>query len=337
MKTMNSLLLTRPAKWTAGALSAIALTFGTATTQAQQAYPSAPIRLVVGYAAGGTTDILARSLGEQLGKILGQTIIVDNKPGAASNIGAAFVAQAKPDGYTLYMATVASHGINPALYRGKMTFDPIKDFAPVSMVASIPLMLVVNPNLPVKSVKELIEYAKKNPGKLNYASSGNGSPGHLAAAVFNDATKVQIEHIPFKGGNPANTSVLAGETQMTFATVPGALPHVVAGKLIPLGVTTKQRSSQLPNVPTIAEAANLPTYDISTWNAILAPKGTPEAVVAKLNAAIGQAMKSPELRQRFEKEGALPLTSTPNELKDFIVAEVDRWGKVVDKTPMSTN
>jgi tripartite-type tricarboxylate transporter receptor subunit TctC len=223
------------------------------------------------------------------------------------------------------------------LYRGKLPFDPIKDFAPVSMVASIPLMLVINPSLPVKSVTELIEYAKKNPGKLNYASSGNGSPGHLAAAVFNDATKIQIEHIPFKGGNPANTSVLAGETQMTFATVPGALPHVVGGKLIALGVTTKQRSSELPNVPTIAEAANLPTYDISTWNAILAPKGTPEAIVTRLNAAIGQAMKSPELRQRFEKEGAMPQTSTPKALNDFIVLEVERWGKVVDKTPMSTN
>lgn len=337
MKSNRTNPFKRSAKWAAGALSAVALTCGVTVAQAQQAYPNGPIRLVVGYAAGGTTDILARSLSEQLGKILGQTIIVDNKPGAASNIGAAFVAQAKPDGYTLYMATVASHGINPALYRGKMTFDPIKDFAPVSMVASIPLMLVVNPSLPVKSVKELIEYAKKNPGKLNYASSGNGSPGHLAAAVFNDATQVKIEHIPFKGGNPANTSVLAGETQMTFATVPGALPHVVSGKLVALGVTTKQRSSELPNVPTIAEAANLPTYDISTWNAILAPKGTPEAIVTKLNAAIGQAMKSPELRQRFEKEGAMPLTSTPQELNDFIVAEVDRWGKVVDKTPMSTN
>lgn len=337
MNTIPTKFLSRPAKWTAGALSAIALTLGMSTVQAQQTYPNGPIRIVVGYAAGGTTDILARSLGEQLGKILGQTIIVDNKPGAASNIGAAFVAQAKPDGYTLYMATVASHGINPALYRGKMTFDPIKDFAPVSLVASIPLMLVVNPNLPVKSVKELVEYAKKNPGKLNYASSGNGSPGHLAAAVFNNATKVEIEHIPFKGGNPANTSVLAGETQMTFATVPGALPHVVSGKLIALGVTTKARSSQLPNVPTIAEAAGLPTYDISTWNALLAPKGTPEAIVTKLNAAIVQAMKSPELRKRFEKEGAMPMTSTPQALNDFIVAEVARWGKVVDSTPMKAN
>lgn len=329
--------LLRSAKWTAGALSGLVLTFGMTSIHAQQAYPNGPIRMVVGYSAGGTTDILARSLGEQLGKILGQTIIVDNKPGAASNIGAAFVAQAKPDGYTLYMATVASHGINPALYRGKLTFDPIKDFAPVSLVASIPLMLVVNPKLPVKSISELIAYAKKNPGKLNYASSGNGSPGHLAAAVFNNGTKVDIVHIPFKGGNPANASVLAGETQMTFATVPGALPHVKSGKLIPLGVTTKQRSSELPNVPTIAESAGLPSYDISTWNALLAPKGTPEAIVAKLNAAVVEAMKSPELRKRFEKEGAMPMTSTPKELNTFIVAEVERWGKVVDSTPMKTN
>jgi len=337
MKITHFPQVSRSAKWVASAFSALALTFGAASAQAQQNYPNGPIRIVVGYAAGGTTDILARSLGEQLGKILGQTIIIDNKPGAASNIGAAFVAQAKPDGYTLYMATVASHGINPALYRGKMLFDPINDFAPISLVASIPLMLVVNPNLPVKSIKELVEYAKKNPGKLNYASSGNGSPGHLAAAVFNDATKIDIEHIPFKGGNPANTSVLAGETQMTFATVPGALPHVVAGKLVALGVTTKDRSNQLPNVPTIAEAAGLPTYDISTWNALLAPKGTPEAVVTRLNAAIVQALKSPELRQRFEKEGATPMTSTPKALSEFIVAEVARWGKVVDSTPMKSN
>lgn len=337
MKNSRSIPLVRSAKWAAGALSAFALTFGVTGAQAQQAYPNGPIRIVVGYAAGGTTDILARSLGEQLGKILGQTIIVENKPGAASNIGAAFVSQAKPDGYTLYMATVASHGINPALYRGKLTFDPIKDFAPISLVASIPLMLVVNPKLPVKSVQELVDYAKKNPGKLNYASSGNGSPGHLAAAVFNNATKVDIVHIPFKGGNPANSSVLAGETQLTFATVPGALPHVVGGRLVALGVTTKQRSSQLPNVPTIAEAANLPSYDISTWNALLAPKGTPEAIVTKLNGAIVQAMKSPELRKRFEKEGAMPMTSTPKELNSFIVAEVERWGKVVDSTPMKSN
>jgi tripartite-type tricarboxylate transporter receptor subunit TctC len=287
--------------------------------------------LVVGYAAGGTTDILARSLGEQLGKILGQTIIVDNKPGAASNIGAAFVAQAKPDGYTLYMATVASHGINPALYRGKLPFDPIKDFAPVSMVASIPLMLVINPSLPVKSVKELIEYAKKNPGKLNYASSGNGSPGHLSAAVFNDATKIQIEHIPFKGGNPANTSVLAGETQMTFATVPGALPHVVSGKLIALAVTTKQRSSELPNVPTIAEAG-FTGFEDESWVGLWVPAGTPAPVVARIREEMAKIAAMPDTRERLRNIGFEASVGTGDAFAALVQKELRKWDKVVKET-----
>lgn len=307
------------------------------SAQAQQTYPNQPIRIVVGYAAGGTTDILARSLGEQMGKILGQTIIVDNKPGAASNIGAAYVAQSKPDGYTLYMATVASHGINPALYKGKLTFDPLKDFAPISLVASIPLALVTSVKLPVKTLAEFVDYARKNPGKLNYASSGNGSPGHLAASMFNDAMKIDIVHIPFKGGALANTSVMAGDTQLTFATLPGVLPHVQAGKLNVLAVTTATRSKEIPNTPTIAEAAKLPDYEINTWNALLAPKGTPSVVVERLNAAITQAMKSPDLIQRFEREGATPVTSTPEQLNTFIATEIVKWGKVVDRTPMSSN
>lgn len=317
--------------------TALALISVTMSVQAQQNYPNQPIRLVVGYAAGGTTDILARSLGEQMGKILGQTIIVDNKPGAASNIGAAYVAQSKPDGYTLYMATVASHGINPALYKGKLTFDPLKDFAPVSLVASIPLALVTSVKLPVKSLTEFVDYARKNPGKLNYASSGNGSPGHLAAAMFNDAMKIDVVHIPFKGGALANTSVIAGDTQLTFATLPGVLPHVQAGKLNVLAVTTATRSKEIPQTPTIAEAAKLPDYEINTWNAILAPKGTPSAIVERLNAAIAQAMKSPDLIHRFEREGATPVTSTPEQLNTFIAAEIVKWGKVVDRTPMSSN
>jgi tripartite-type tricarboxylate transporter receptor subunit TctC len=317
--------------------AALALLSATVGVHAQQNFPNQPIRIVVGYAAGGTTDILARSLGEQMGKILGQTIIVDNKPGAASNIGAAYVAQSKPDGYTLYMATVASHGINPALYKGKLTFDPLKDFAPISLVASIPLALVTSIKLPVKSLTEFVDYARKNPGKLNYASSGNGSPGHLAAAMFNDAMKLDIVHIPFKGGALANTSVMAGDTQLTFATLPGVLPHVQAGKLNVLAVTTAARSKEIPNTPTIAEAAKLPDYEINTWNALLAPKGTPPAVVARLNAAIAQAMKSPDLIQRFEREGATPVTSTPEQLNSFIATEIVKWGKVVDRTPMSTN
>ena len=317
--------------------TAFALTVAAMGVQAQQNYPNQPIRIVVGYAAGGTTDILARSLGEQMGKILGQTIIVDNKPGAASNIGAAYVAQSKPDGYTLYMATVASHGINPALYKGKLTFDPLKDFAPVSLVASIPLALVTSVKLPVKSLTEFVDYARKNPGKLNYASSGNGSPGHLAAAMFYEAMKIDVVHIPFKGGALANTSVIAGDTQLTFATLPGVLPHVQSGKLNVLAVTTATRSKEIPQTPTIAEAAKLPDYEINTWNALLAPKGTPPAIVERLNAAIAQAMKSPDLIQRFEREGATPVTSTPEQLNTFIAAEIVKWGKVVDRTPMNSN
>ncbi len=332
-RTLNKLL---PAMVLRG-VAALTLTSITVGVQAQQNYPNQPIRIVVGYAAGGTTDILARSLGEQMGKILGQTIIVDNKPGAASNIGAAYVAQSKPDGYTLYMATVASHGINPALYKGKLTFDPLKDFAPISLVASIPLALVTSVKLPVKTLAEFVEYARKNPGKLNYASSGNGSPGHLAAAMFNDAMKLDIVHIPFKGGALANTSVMAGDTQLTFATLPGVLPHVQAGKLNVLAVTTATRSKEIPNTPTIAEAAKLPDYEINTWNALLAPKGTPSVVVERLNAAITQAMKSSDLIQRFEREGATPVTSTPEQLNTFIATEIVKWGKVVDRTPMSSN
>jgi tripartite-type tricarboxylate transporter receptor subunit TctC len=332
-RTLNKLLPAMVLRGVA-ALTLMSITVG---VQAQQNYPNQPIRIVVGYAAGGTTDILARSLGEQMGKILGQTIIVDNKPGAASNIGAAYVAQSKPDGYTLYMATVASHGINPALYKGKLTFDPLKDFAPISLVASIPLALVTSVKLPVKTLAEFVEYARKNPGKLNYASSGNGSPGHLAAAMFNDAMKLDIVHIPFKGGALANTSVMAGDTQLTFATLPGVLPHVQAGKLNVLAVTTAARSKEIPQTPTIAEAAKLSDYEINTWNALLAPKGTPPAVVERLNAAITQAMKSPDLIQRFEREGATPVTSSPEQLNTFIASEIVKWGKVVDRTPMSTN
>ncbi|MCX7223737.1 MAG: tripartite tricarboxylate transporter substrate binding protein [Burkholderiales bacterium] len=332
-RTLNKLLPAMVLR-SAATLALLSVTVG---VHAQQNFPNQPIRIVVGYAAGGTTDILARSLGEQMGKILGQTIIVDNKPGAASNIGAAYVAQSKPDGYTLYMATVASHGINPALYKGKLTFDPIKDFAPISLVASIPLALVTSVKLPVKTLAEFVDYARKNPGKLNYASSGNGSPGHLAAAMFNDAMKLDIVHIPFKGGALANTSVIAGDTQLTFATLPGVLPHVQAGKLNVLAVTTATRSKEIPNTPTIAEAAKLPDYEINTWNALLAPKGTPPVVVERLNAAIAQAMKSPDLIQRFEREGATPVTSTPEQLNSFIATEIVKWGKVVDRTPMSTN
>ncbi len=309
-----------------------------ANCQAQaQTYPTQPIRIVIGYAAGGTTDIVARSVAEQLSKILGQSVIIENKAGAAGNIAAAYVAQAKPDGYVLFMATLASHGINPALYKTALGYDPVKSFEPISMVAAIPMLLVVNPKLPIKSVPELVAYAKKNPGQLNYASSGNGSPVHLAGAIFADAAKIDVAHIPYRGGAIANTSVMSGDTQYTFASMPAAMPQVQAGKLRALAVTTKSRSPQLPDIPSVEEAGNLPGYDINTWDALLAPKGTPPTVIAKLNAAVIQALQAPALAKRFEGEGAIPDTSTPQELAAYIDAELLKWAAVVARTPIKVD
>jgi tripartite-type tricarboxylate transporter receptor subunit TctC len=302
-----------------------------------QPYPNQPIRLVIGYAAGGTTDILARSLAEQLSKTLGQSVIVENKAGAAGNLAAAYVSQAKPDGYVLFMATLASHGINPALYKTDLGYDPVKSFEPISMVAAIPMLLVVNPKLPVNSVPELIAYAKQKPGQLNYASSGNGSPVHLAGAIFADAAKLDVVHIPYRGGAIANTSVMSGDTQYTFASMPAAMPQVQAGKLRALAVTTKERSPLLPNTPSVEEAGGLLGYDINTWDALLAPKGTAPAVIAKLNAAVIQALQSPALAKRFESEGAVPDTSTPEALAAFIKAELVKWAAVVARTPIKVD
>ena len=302
-----------------------------------QPYPNQPIRLVIGYAAGGTTDILARSLAEQLSKTLGQSVIVENKAGAAGNLAAAYVSQAKPDGYVLFMATLASHGINPALYKTGLGYDPVKSFEPISMVAAIPMLLVVNPKLPVNSVHELIENAKQKPGQLNYASSGNGSPVHLAGAIFADVAKLDVVHIPYRGGAIANTSVMSGDTQYTFASMPAAMPQVHAGKLRALAVTTKERSPLLPNTPSVEEAGGLPGYDINTWDALLAPKGTAPAVIAKLNAAVIQALQSSALAKRFESEGAVPDTSTPEALAAFIKAELVKWAAVVARTPIKVD
>ncbi|CAM4105994.1 Bug family tripartite tricarboxylate transporter substrate binding protein [Bordetella tumulicola] len=296
---------------------------------AQAAYPDQPIRIVVGYAAGGTTDILARVLGEQLGKELKQSVIIENKPGAAGNIAASYVQGSTPDGYTLFMATVASHGINPSLYKRTLGYDPIKGFEPVAMVASIPLLLIANPTLSVKSVDDLVALAKSKPGQLNYSSSGNGSPVHLAGAMFAQQADLDLVHVPYRGGAMANTAVMSGEAQFSFATLPGAISQVRANNLTALAVTTPERSSQLPDVPALGELDGFKGFDINTWNALMAPTGTPQTVVETLNAAVNKAMASPALRAHFEKEGAMPTQSTPAELRDFIASEIDRWAKVV--------
>jgi len=299
------------------------------TPAALAAYPQQPIRIVVGYAAGGTTDILARVLGEQLGKELKQSIIVENKPGAAGNIAASYVQDSAADGYTLFMATVSSHGINPALYKRTLGYDPIKGFEPVAMVASIPLLLVANPKLKIHSVEELVTLAKSKPGQLNYSSSGNGSPVHLAGAMFAQQAHLDLVHVPYRGGALANTAVMTGEAQFSFATLPGAMAQVRANNLVALAVTTRERSPQLPDVPALGEIAGFKGYDINTWNALLAPKGTPQAVIDTLNTAVNKAMASPALRQHFEKEGAVPTQSTPDELRAFIRSELDKWAGVV--------
>lgn len=297
--------------------------------QAQGSYPSQPVRIVVGYSAGGTTDILARALGEQLSKELKQPVIIENKAGAAGNIAAAGVQQAAPDGYTLFMATVSSHGINPAVYKKSLGYDPVGGFTPISMIASIPLVLVSNPNLPVKSVTDLVELARSKPGDLNYSSSGNGSPVHVAGAMFAAEAQVQIQHVPYRGGALANTSVMSGETQFSFATLPAALPQVRAGALRALAVTTRERSAELPDVPTVAETAVFKGYEINTWNALMAPKGTPAAVVDILNKAVAQALAAPALQARFKGEGATPGASSPAELGQFVNAELTRWAGII--------
>ncbi|QVQ28850.1 Bug family tripartite tricarboxylate transporter substrate binding protein [Achromobacter deleyi] len=311
------------------ALAGLAWACAAAPAHAQGSYPSQPIRIIVGYSAGGTTDILARALGEQLSKELKQPIIIENKAGAAGNIAAAAVQQAAPDGYTLFMATVSSHGINPAVYRKSLGYDPVGGFTPVSMIASIPLVLVANPKLPVKSVADLVELARAKPGDLNYSSSGNGSPVHVAGAMFASEAHVTIQHVPYRGGALANSSVMSGETQFSFATLPAALPQVKAGSLRALAVTTRERSTELPDVPTVAETTSFKGYEINTWNALMAPKGTPDAVVDVLNKAVARALAMPALQTRFKGEGATPGASSPAELGQFVNAELARWATVI--------
>ncbi len=307
-----------------------------ASAQAYAAYPEQPIKIVVGYAAGGTTDLLARALGEQLSTELNVPVVIENKAGAAGSIAAADVEKSKPDGYTVFVTTVSSHGMNPALY-STLNYDPIGGFEPISMLASIPLVLITDPKLELKTVDDLVAKIKANPGAYNYSSSGNGSPPHIAAAIFADMADLKLEHVPYRGGALANTAVIAGDVQFSFATLPAALPQVKGGKLTALAVTTKERSPELPDVPAVSENASFPGYEINTWNALLAPKGTPPEIIAKLNAAVVKVMNAEKLQQRFRQEGAIPQSSTPEELWTFVKGEIKRWDAVVRKLDIRIN
>ncbi|MDO8248350.1 MAG: tripartite tricarboxylate transporter substrate binding protein [Rhodoferax sp.] len=309
----------------AAALGSILLAPGTVAAQA--AFPNKPITIVVPFSAGGTTDILARIVGQALSTELGQPVIIDNRAGAGGNIGGQVAAKATADGHTLFMGTVGTHAINASLYK-KMPFDPIKDFAPLTRVANVPNLLVANPAQPYKSVAELIAYAKANPGKVNFGSSGNGSSIHLSGELFNAMAKVQMVHVPYKGSAPAMTDLLGNQIGIMFDNLPSAIQHVRSGKLRPIAVTTAKRSPELPNVPTIAEAG-VPGYEATSWFGLFAPAATPPAVISKLNTAIVKVLGQADIKKKIEEQGAEVYSETPEQFAAFIQKEAVKWGKVV--------
>jgi tripartite-type tricarboxylate transporter receptor subunit TctC len=302
--------------------------------RAQSAWPAKPVRIVVPFAAGGTTDILARALAPELQRVLGQTFVVDNKPGAGGNNGAAEVAKAGGDGYTFLMGTVGTHAINPSLY-ARMPYDHVKDFAPVTLVAGVPNVLVMNPataqKYGVNSVADLVKALKANPGRLNMASSGNGTSIHLAGELFKTLTGTFMVHIPYRGSGPALIDLIGGTMDVMFDNLPSALPHIKNGRLKALAVTSGQRSAAVPDLPTIAEAGGpaLKDYEASSWFGLLAPAGTPAEIVARVQQETAKAMGTPEIKARLESQGAIPSGITPAQFAAFIGAETAKWAKVV--------
>ena len=298
---------------------------------AMAAFPDKPIRLVVPFPAGGAADVMARGMAQRLGAELGnQQIIIDNRGGAGGAPAAEAVAKSAPDGYTLFFGTMGTHAINPALYP-KLRYDPVKDFAPISLTHITPRVLVVGPNVPARNIAELIALAKKKPDGLTYGSAGNGSSSHLSGALFESLAGVSMTHVPYKGSSPLLVDVLAGRIDMTFDSYTVYEEHIKAGKVTPLGVTSKQRLSALPQVPTIAEAG-LKGYDVSNWLGVFAPAGTPKDVVAALHAALGRAMATPALKAQLLALGIEPSFGTPEEFTTLIRAEIPKWAEIVKKS-----
>jgi tripartite-type tricarboxylate transporter receptor subunit TctC len=290
-----------------------------------QTYPAKPVRMVVAFPPGGSTDLSARALGEKLAAALGQPFVIENKPGASGNIGAEAVAKSAPDGYTLFMAAT-SFATAPAFFPD-LGWDPVKDFAPVSMVATVPIILVVHPSVPAANPRELIAYAKANPGKLNIASPGSATLARLTGELFKRAAGIDLVIVHYKGGPPAVADLLGGQAQVMFANISDVITQVKAGKLRALAVTTAKRSANAPELPTLAEAA-LPGFEVSTWQAVLAPAGTPRDIVQRLNAEIVKAMAAAEMKEKFLAFGTDAVTGTPEELGRFLAGEVAKIGKI---------
>ena len=291
------------------------------------AFPVKPVRLIVPYPPGGGSDTISRPLAQKLSESYGQQVIIDNRGGAGGNVGMEMAAKAPPDGYTLVFALTAQLAVNPGLYK-KLPYDPAKDYEPISLVASGPYLLVVHPALPVKSVKDLVALAKARPGQLAYASSGNGSGGHLAAELMKSLAKIDLVHIPYKGGGPALVDVLAGQVQILFAPPASSAQHIQAGKLRSLGVTTAKRSASLPDVPTLAEAG-VPGYDSGVWYGVLAPLHTPRDIVMRHHAEIVKALGAPDYRKLLVANAIDPIGSSPEELGKFVRSEIAKWAKVI--------
>ena len=307
---------------------AIALAASSLQVQAQP-YPNQPIRLIVPFAAGGPSDVLARAFSQKLGEDLGQPVIIDNKPGAGTNLAAEFVARSKPDGYTIFLMMVGTQAINEALYK-KLSYNTVKDFAPITLVASSSLMLVANPSVPVKNVNDLIAFAKANPGKVNFGSSGTGTPLHLGGELFNVQAGTDITHIAYKGAAPALTDVLGGQIQTAMIGTPAALPFVKSGKLTAIGVTSLKRSPNAPEVPAIAET--LPNFEVELVYALVAPAGTPNAIIKRLNTQMGTILNNPEVKTQLASRGFDVQTSSPEQLGAYIKAEVSKWAPIVKKS-----
>jgi tripartite-type tricarboxylate transporter receptor subunit TctC len=306
----------------------VALTAVLAGTAAfAQAYPVKPIRFIVPFAAGGGNDNVARLVGKRLADGLRQPVVIDNRPGAGGVLGAELAAKAAPDGYTLFLGGVGSHAINPNLHE-RLPYDPIKDFAPIVLLASAPLILVVHPSVPADSIREFIVLARSKPGQLNYASNGNGSSSHLAAVMFDVMAGTSMVHVPYKGLSPALTDLLSGRVQLMFSSVVAILPHTKAGKLRGLAVTASKRLSSMPELPTLAESG-LTGYEASSWYGVLAPAGTPGEIVVKLNAEMVKALEQPEVRNSLLAEGAEPVGGTPEQFAAHIRSEMERLGRLI--------
>lgn len=308
-------------------LPCLILALAASTVWAQADYPARPVRLVHGFTPGGISDVLARALGAKLAESMGQQVVVEARPGAGTTIASDHIAKSAGDGYTLFLQDMTTHAINASLYR-KLPYDSVRDFTPITLIAASPLMLLVHPSLPVKSVKDLVALAKKRPDEISHGSSGNGTIVHLASELLKSMAGIRMVHVPYKGSPQAIAGLLGGEVAVSFATLPPALPNVQAGRLRALGVTTPQRSPVAPELPTMKEAG-LKDFELVLYTGILAPRGAPRAVVDKLNAEFGRAVKLPDIQKIYSTVGAMPVASTPQQFAAHINAEMGKLGKLV--------